>query len=136
LGEEILVARMQSLEEEHHLQDERNCHRRLGKCVYGAFEPGTELMEPLLITLGREGKEGGERVRDWQWAEIIFKQLGHLEALAVESWTCVLKKKPNRTIFEGGLKVLWASVMSKESSWAVEKPGEQSQKRVRLRERR
>jgi hypothetical protein len=36
---------------------------------------------------------------------IVFEQLGHLKALAVKGQTCVFKKKPNQTIFEGDLKL-------------------------------
>ncbi len=62
----------------------------------------TKLVDPLRITLPvvEEGQQGGESVGDGRGAEVVFKDLKHLEALVKVSRTSVLKEKPCRAVFQ------------------------------------
>jgi hypothetical protein len=64
LVEEVLIARVESAEEEHHLQNLRDGHRRTREGRKMPLEAGTEFMDPLLVPLPviEERQQGGEGV--------------------------------------------------------------------------
>ena len=51
LGEQIAVAGMQRPQEEHHLENWWNSHRRQRQSPQVALKPGSKLMKTLLIAL-------------------------------------------------------------------------------------
>ena len=57
-------------------------------------------MDPLLVTVPviEERQQGGEGVGNEGGAEVVFKDLKHLETFVVESGTRVLKEKPGGAI--------------------------------------
>ncbi len=91
-------------QEEHDLENLRDGYQQARKCRKIPLESQTKLVDPLHITLPviEEGQQGGESVRDGRGAEVVFKDLKHLEALVKVSRTCVLKEKLSGAVFQSG----------------------------------
>ncbi len=51
LVEEVLIAQVKGAEEEHDLENLRDCHRRTREGQKMPLEAGTKLVDPLLVTL-------------------------------------------------------------------------------------
>ena len=93
-------------------------------------------MNAFLIALSvvDEGKKGGERVRNGRGVEVVLKDLEHLKSLPEVLGVGVLKQVADRAILgraklalPGLAREFRVLVTRRESSRAVEKPGDRSQ---------
>ncbi len=93
---------MDGTQEEHDLENLRDGYQRVSECQKIPLELRTKLVDPLLITLSvvEEGQQGGECVGNGRGAEVVFKDLKHLEAPVKVSRTSVLKEKPGGAVFQ------------------------------------
>jgi len=97
----------------------------------------------LALSVIKESEKGSELVRNRGGAEVVLQDLKHFKALPIVLSVGILEEVAYGAILESraklalpelaGERVVRVSVTRRESSRAVEKPGDRSQKRMRSR---
>ena len=87
LREKVLIARVHATEEEHHLEDGRDSHRRTRERTHVPLKPRPKLVDAFLVTLCvvEQSKKGSERIGNRRRTKMVLQNLEHLKPFAVES---------------------------------------------------